>query len=71
MQRFGTKDGYEPWPSSGGIAPVFRNISWHECNLNEGKFVRFEVFTAVTMKNGVFWVATPCDSCKNGRFGRT
>jgi hypothetical protein len=27
--------------------------------------VRFEVFTAVTMKNGVFWVVTPCGSCKN------
>jgi hypothetical protein len=25
--------------------------------------VRFEVFTAVTMKNGVFWVVTPCGSC--------
>jgi hypothetical protein len=23
-------------------------------------YVRFEVFTAVTMKNGVFWVVTPC-----------
>jgi hypothetical protein len=22
--------------------------------------VRFEVFTVVTMKNGVFWVVTPC-----------
>jgi hypothetical protein len=30
--------------------------------------VRFEVFTAVTMKNGVFWDVTPCDSCKNRRF---
>jgi hypothetical protein len=29
---------------------------------------RFEVFTAVTMKNGVFWVVTPCGSCKNRRF---
>jgi hypothetical protein len=28
--------------------------------------VRFEVFTAVTMKNGVFWDVTPC---KNSRFG--
>jgi hypothetical protein len=27
--------------------------------------VRFEVFTAVTTKNGVFWDATPCGSCKN------
>jgi hypothetical protein len=22
-------------------------------------------------KNGVFWVVTPCGSCKNGRFGGT
>jgi hypothetical protein len=33
--------------------------------------VRFEVFTAVTMKNGVFWDVTPCGSCKSRRFGRT
>jgi hypothetical protein len=31
----------------------------------------FEVFTAVTMKNGVFWVVTPYGSCKNRRFGVT
>jgi hypothetical protein len=31
----------------------------------------FEVFTAVTMKNGVFWDVTPCGSCKNRRFGGT
>jgi hypothetical protein len=30
---------------------------------------RFEVFTAVTMKNGVFWDVTPCGSCNNRRFG--
>jgi hypothetical protein len=29
------------------------------------ELVRFEVFTAVTMKNGVFWDVTPCGSCKN------
>jgi hypothetical protein len=28
-------------------------------------YVRFEVFTAVTMKNGVCWDVTPCGSCKN------
>jgi hypothetical protein len=33
--------------------------------------VRFEVFTAVTMKNGVFWVVTPCGSCKNRYFLRS
>jgi hypothetical protein len=35
----------------------------------EEKIVRFEVFTAVTMKNGAFWDVTPCGSCKNRHFG--
>jgi hypothetical protein len=30
---------------------------------SEKENVRFEVFTAVTLKNGVFWVVTPCGSC--------
>jgi hypothetical protein len=38
---------------------------------NNVSSVRFEVFTAVTMKNGVFWDVTPCGSCKNRRFGGT
>jgi hypothetical protein len=29
------------------------------------KFVRLEVFTAVTMKNGDFWDDTPCGSSCN------
>jgi hypothetical protein len=33
--------------------------------------LRFEVFTAVTTKNGVFWDVTPCGSCKNRCFGGT
>jgi hypothetical protein len=33
--------------------------------------LRFEVYTAVTMKNGVFWDVTPCGSCENRRFGGT
>jgi hypothetical protein len=28
-------------------------------------YIRFEVFTAVTMKNAVFWDITPFGSCKN------
>jgi hypothetical protein len=36
-----------------------------ECHQFNHILVRFEVFTAVTMKNGVFWVVTPCGSCKN------
>jgi hypothetical protein len=27
--------------------------------------IRFEVFTAVTVKNGVFWDVMLCGSCKN------
>jgi hypothetical protein len=34
-------------------------------------YVRVEVFTAVTIKNAVFWNITPCGSCKNRRFGGT
>jgi hypothetical protein len=34
-------------------------------------YVRFEVLPTVTMKNGVFWDVTPCDSCNNRRFGGT
>jgi hypothetical protein len=33
--------------------------------------VRFEVFTAVAMKNGVFWDVTTFGSCKNRSFGGT
>jgi hypothetical protein len=33
--------------------------------------VRFEVFRAVTVKNGVLWDVTQCGSCKNRRFGGT
>jgi hypothetical protein len=34
-------------------------------------YVRFEVFTAVTMTNVVFLDVTPCGSCKDRRFGGT
>jgi hypothetical protein len=39
--------------------------------VNNVKRVRFEVFTAVTMKKGVFCDVTPRGSCKNRRFGGT
>jgi hypothetical protein len=31
--------------------------------------MRFEIFTAVTMKNVVFWDVAPCRACVNRRFG--
>jgi hypothetical protein len=34
-------------------------------------YVSFEVFTAVTMKNAVFWDVAPCIFCVNRRFGGT
>jgi hypothetical protein len=35
------------------------------------RIVRFEVFTAVAMKNAFFWDVTPCGCCKNWRVGGT
>jgi hypothetical protein len=34
-------------------------------------FKEFEVFTALTMKNAVFWDMMPFEFVINGRFGRT
>jgi hypothetical protein len=31
-------------------------------------YEKFEVFTAVAMKNSVFWDVTPCGCCKNRCF---
>jgi hypothetical protein len=33
--------------------------------------VGFEVFTAATIKNAIFWDVAPCRSCVNRRFGGT
>jgi hypothetical protein len=33
--------------------------------------VRFEIYTAVTMKNAVLWDVAPCRSCVNRLFGGT
>jgi hypothetical protein len=55
--------------------PVFylKHTMGNVCTSQETHYVsvRFDVFTAVTLKNGLFWDVTPCGSCKNGRFGGT
>jgi hypothetical protein len=59
--------------------PVFPILCWagvtSRRELSEMKiyssYVIFEIFTAVTMKNGVFCDVTQCGSCKNRRFGGT
>jgi hypothetical protein len=42
---------------------IFHCFLFHNTVLDIDRPVRFEVFTAVTMKNGVFCVVTPCGSC--------
>jgi hypothetical protein len=42
-----------------------------DTDASNSELVRFEVFTAVTIKNGVFWDVTSCGSFKNRRFGVT
>jgi hypothetical protein len=44
---------------------------WIKLHNEDLYYVRLEVFTAVTMKNGVFLDVTPCGSCTNRRFGGT
>jgi hypothetical protein len=58
--------GQSRFSPSTSVSPV--NHSFHRL-LNRHDHLRFEVLTEVNMKNGVFWDATPCGSCKNRRFG--
>jgi hypothetical protein len=70
------------WPSDGLVHSLREDQSWNWLItivssrliwvLKLIKFsVKFEVFTTVTMRNGIFWDVTPFGSCKNRRFGRT
>jgi hypothetical protein len=54
-----------------GVISTYRTFVWRYI---WDKFIcclRFEVFTPVIMKNGVFGDVTPCGFCKNRRFGGT
>jgi hypothetical protein len=44
------------------------SATWHENNF---WVARFEIFTAVIMKNAVFWGMASCNSSVNRRFGGT
>jgi hypothetical protein len=54
-----------------GEHSFYEDIFGVKLSVNKSYIVRLQVFTAVTMKNGVFWVVTPCGSCKNRRFRGT
>jgi hypothetical protein len=58
---------------SNGLVGFFKEITdGHTKHRNAiTNCLRFEAFTAVTMKNAIFWDVTPCGSCKNRRFGGT
>jgi hypothetical protein len=60
-----------PCLCSASISTTKEYTEWQEKCRNFMLDVRFEIFTAVTMKNCVFWDVRPCGSCKNGRFGGT
>jgi hypothetical protein len=62
---------YEECRLLGYKNPVRTSQVTHYVSATELGYVRFEVFTAVTMKNVVFWVVTPSGSCKNRRYGGT
>jgi hypothetical protein len=47
------------------VIPTFLTLSQTNPVQTTTSSVRLEVFTAVTMKNGVFWDVRPCGSCKN------
>jgi hypothetical protein len=72
------------FPSDVFISYVFQFLLSHICSLKKysgheksdlkvmiNVYVRYEVFTAVTMKNAVFWDVAPYRSCVNIRFGGT
>jgi hypothetical protein len=51
-----------------GAATFYANMKWHDTKdkvilCAQRNYVRFDIFTAVTMKNAVFWDVTPCGSC--------
>jgi hypothetical protein len=56
-------NNFERFQINNSIHKIYTRINAH--------FVRFEIFTAVTMKNGIFWDVMPRRSCKNRHFGGT
>jgi hypothetical protein len=61
----------EYWYFPTKIFQSIKSICNHSDVVAKRKDVRFEVFTAVTMKNAVFWDVAPCRFCVNRRFGGT
>jgi hypothetical protein len=56
------------WDIRFQFVPHRRHITSPLQNPADYCYLRFEVFTAVTMIHAVFLEVTPCGSCKNRRF---
>jgi hypothetical protein len=76
---WGSRNSTSPFFNGNFFFHLVRRPLWREdgtviCSRvysDQGQGVRIEVFTAVTMKNAVFWDVTPYGPCKNRRFGGT
>jgi hypothetical protein len=53
------------------VTPRIKDPAMQERHLKVSTTVRFEVFTAVTMKKAVFWDVAPCSSGVDRRFRGT
>jgi hypothetical protein len=59
------------WDIKTRFVPHRRHITSPLQRPADNCYVRSDFFTAVTMKNGVFWDVTSCGSRKNLRLGET
>jgi hypothetical protein len=54
-----------PFPMTNMYCPLSAQRVWYSRQTSLRKHIK------LYLKNGVFWVVTPCGSCKNRRFGGT
>jgi hypothetical protein len=66
-----TKENHEKPASSWWFSRPKLEAGSSQTQSRSDNCVRSEVFTAVTMKNPVFWDVAPCRFCVNRRFGGT
>jgi hypothetical protein len=74
--KVGCLEGQIHCPNEGNVAKStglseesFLRVVGGRLHVNFQGACKIEVFTAVTMKNAIFWDVMLCVSCKNRRFG--
>jgi hypothetical protein len=69
MRKVNSEKEFSDWLLEAGDGGSGANVSLSQsCCSNTQDSVRFEVYTAVTVKNTVLWDVAPCRSCVNRRF---